>query len=301
VLVKPAGKDPDEFIRMDPAGWQALVDNAVPLLDYVFDAAARRHDMSTPAGRSEVARILIPWLTLTADRIVQANYLQRLARMVQVDEATLRLELRPQARAQASRPSSEAQPSAPARVNAPRDKREEFCLALLFRYPELRDEGLAVEPSLFGHSENRALFEAWTGWADRGEPFEATVTPDLQPQFVRISTLELPLYDDDALIRAFRSTVWGIEEQRLRLAKRAVGANVSDVRGAGADEIVERARALIEERAQGAWPAASVEQGSDDGDPAQAIVDDMEAGLKVHQRVLERRRAGTLPHDEVAQ
>lgn len=291
VLVKPAGKDPDEFIRVDPEGWGTLVDNAVPLLDYVFAAAAGRHDAATPAGRSEMAQILIPWLSLTTDRIVQANYLQRLARMVQVDEATLRLEMRAPAMKITNDPARERVPTALQRT---RDKREEFCLALLVRYPELRAEGTELEPSLFGHSDNRALFESWIGWADNGEPFEATIAQDLQPQLARINTLEVPQYDDEALIKALRSTVWGIEQQRLRFAKRASAAVLADM-------ATDDDSALIAERARSVWETGGAHDvPGDEADPAQAFVDDMEAGLKIHQRVLDQRRVSAAPHDEVA-
>ena len=115
------------------------------------------------------------------------------------------------------------------RQQTPRDRREEFCLALLFRYPLARSEGELLDAELFAHSENRALFESWVGWANAGEPFDESLTPDLRPQYERVFNLDLPAYDDDTAIKALRSTVWGIEQQRLRYAKRASGAVVADI------------------------------------------------------------------------
>jgi hypothetical protein len=176
---------------------------------------------------------------------------------------------------------------APQRANSVRDKKEEFCLALLFRYPELLTEGLALDSELFGYSDNRALFEAWTGWAERGgsESFEGLLTPDMRPHFQRILNISLPLYDDDALTKALRTTVWNIEQQRLRFAKRASSAVLSQVaRGHDGEDLAERARAAWEDE----------EHGADDADPATAVIEDMQAGLKVHQRLLEQRRGS--PH-----
>src|SRR5690348_4026945 len=34
----PAGEDPDEFVRRDPAGWQRAIEQADPLIDFLFDA-----------------------------------------------------------------------------------------------------------------------------------------------------------------------------------------------------------------------------------------------------------------------
>jgi hypothetical protein len=166
-----------------------------------------------------------------------------------------------------------------------RNRREEFCLALLFRYPEARGEGIGIDPELFAQSENRALFEAWIGWSGQGEPFEESLTPDLRPHYKRILDLDLPQYDDDAFASALRSTLWGIEQERLRLAKRASAAFVAERIGDGEP-------AQIAERARSAWQAGSPDTIADDeADPAAAFVEDMEAGLKVHQRLLERRRA----------
>lgn len=279
VLTMPQGRDPDDVIRNDAELWRELVEQAVPLLDYVFDHAARTHDLTTPRGQSAAAETLLPWLALTGDRIMQAHYLQRLARMVSVDEQTLRQAMRP-----APRGAAPSRTAPPRPTDAGRDRREEFCLALLFRYPELRAEGTGIDPDLYGRSENRELFEAWLRWDDGGEPFENTLTADLRPQFERVNNLDLPPYTEDAFVKALRSTVWGIEQQRLRLAKRASASVLADIAKGGGANIAERARAVWQ---NGGPPGDSSE---DEADPATAFVDDMEAGLKVHQRLLKQRR-----------
>ncbi|HEY8172761.1 MAG TPA: DNA primase [Dehalococcoidia bacterium] len=279
VLTMPLGRDPDDVIRDDPDAWPRLVAEAKPVLDYLFDAAVARHDAATPRGRSAVASDLLPMIAAVGDRVVQSHYMQRLARIAQVDEATLRLDMRaPQRKAAAIEQT-------PIRGAGVRDKKEEFCLALLFRYPELRAEGEALEPSLFDRSENRALFETWIDRTNEGEPFEGALAPDLRSQFERVVNLDLPSYDDDALVKALRSTVWGIEQQRLRYAKRASAAVLADL---PVDD-----SAHVAERAHIAWQtggAVDHETAEDEADPATAFVEDMEVGLKVHQRLLQRRR-----------
>ncbi len=289
VLTMPAGRDPDETIRAEPDRWRALVAEARPVLDHLFESAASRHDLSSPRERSDVAAQLLPLVAAVGDRVVQSHYLQRLARIVQVDEQTLRLDLR---RARSAATPRRAASTGPGELDIPRvvnpvvhDAREEFCLALLFRYPELRAEGLDMTPELFGQSENRALFDAWIEWSDEGESFEASLTPDLRPQFERVVNLDLPSFDDDALVRALRSTIGRIEQQRLRLAKRASVAVISDLAVAGGAQIAERALAAWRSGGHDARGPAD-----DEADLAAAFVEDMEAGLKVHQRVLEQRR-----------
>ncbi len=285
VLSMPEGRDPDEVIRSSPELWPELVARAKPVLDHLFDVAASRHDLSEPRERSAAAAELTPIIALTADRVMQAHYMQRLARMAQVDEATLRLELRQPVRARAERA---AQAVASASDKALHDRREEFCLALLFRYPELRGEGEGLDPGLFAQSDNRALFQAWLAHGASDE-LEASLTSELRPQYERISIAGLPTYDDDNLAKALRSAVWRIEQDRLRLAKRASTAVLADIAAGDGAGVAERARA--------AWQAGAAETPDlgDDADAATVFVEDMEAGRRVHQRLLDQHDAARHP------
>lgn len=281
VLSMPEGRDPDEVIRTEPELWPQLVDAAKPVLDHLFDVASARHNLAEPRERSAAAAELMPFIALTADRVVQSHYLQRLGRMTQTDEATLRLELRTPLRTREQRPAEASNP--PARVV--RDRKEEFCLALLFRYPALRAEGEGLDPDLFGQSENRALFEIWIGQPEAGEPFERSLTPDLRPQYEHLTSLSLPAFDDDNVASALQSAVWNIEQQRLRLAKRMSAAVLAEIGTRDNTEIADKART--------AWETGATSYtAEDEADPAAAFVEDMEAGLKVHQRLLDQRNAG---------
>ncbi len=288
VLAMPEGRDPDEVVRGDPALWPQLVAAAKPVLDYLFDAEMSRHDLEQPRERSAVAAELLPMIAAVSDRVIQAHYMQQLARITQTDEATLRLDMRQPDRRQAAPREAGEVPAA--RASGPRDKKEEFCLALLLRYPELLTEGLAIDPNLFGYSENRALFETWIRWAEGAELFEDLLTTDLRPQHARILDISLPAYDDESLVKALRSTVWGIEQQRLRFAKRASGVIPSQLARDAGDQVAERAR-TVWEQGSASPPEGAFEDdiAGQDTDPATAFVDDMEAGLRVHRRLLEQR------------
>ena len=292
VMIIPDGRDPDDVIRTSPDLFSELVDAAVPFIDFRFEAIAARHDMSDPRGRSAVVAALAPMIAAIPDRVMQAHYVQRLARLAQVDEATLRMELRAPVK---SRTSSAASGEAPQTRPVVRDKREEFCLALLFRYPAAAAEASAIDANIFSLGENRALFDAWVGWADSGEPFEGSLTPGVRDQYDRISSLSLPVFDDASAVQALHDTLWGIEQQRLRLAKRASAAVLADIATADGANIAQRARTAWE---QGTSPVALADD--DEAGTASAFIDDMEAGLKVHQRIQQRRNAGD-PAGEVVE
>ena len=287
VLSMPEGRDPDEVIRTSPELWPELVANAKPVLDHLFDVAASRHDLTQPRERSAAAAELTPIIALTADRVVQSHYMQRLARMAQVDEATLRLELRQPVRARAERAAAAV---SAASSNVVHDRKEEFCLTLLFRYPELREEGEALDPNLFSQSENRALFDLWLAGDGDADAFEEALSSDLRPQYERVTASVLPPYDDENLVKALRSAVWGIDQQRLRLAKRASAAVLADIAADGG--------AVVAERARDAWQSGAADNAytaDDEADPARLFVDDMQAGRRVHQRLLDQHEDGRRP------
>ncbi|HYM14334.1 MAG TPA: DNA primase [Dehalococcoidia bacterium] len=280
MVTLPPGQDVDDVLRSGGTDWDQLVAHAARAIDFMFDSAVARRDLSQPFERAALVKDVAPLLHDISDRIVQANYLQRLARIAQVDEPTVRMEVRA---ARGRGPARASGPGLPARSQVPHDAREEFCLALLFRYPRARSEGVLLEGDLFGHSENRALFETWVDWAD-GESFGESLTPDLRPQYERITQLALPVYDDDTVIRALRDAVRRIEQQRLHAAKRASAAVIAEIGANGGAQIAQRAR--------DAWHAGvATDDGSDEAVPAAAFVEDMEVGLKVHQRLLEQHNA----------
>lgn len=268
VLSLPEGRDPDEVIRHEPERWPEIVATARPVIEHLLEATRRRHDLTDPRQRSAAVRELTPFIALTADRVLQAHYLQQLARLAHVDEATLRAAMKVPVRGRDAAPDIAPPPS----VRGVRDKREAFLLALLFRYPELRDEAAALEPDIFGDAEHRALFEAWL---DVGAD-AARMPAELRPRFEQIAHMAVPVYRDSDLPRALQSTVARIEDARLRAQKHATGAMLEAIEDAAG--VAERARAAL----------AGAPVAEDDADAAAVLVEDMEAGLRVHRRLLER-------------
>ena len=151
----PEGRDPDEIIRENPEEWASLVDNAVPLIDYLFGALSSRMDLASPNGKSRMAELIFPLIAATHDPFQQDHYFQRLASLLEVSEATLRASLgRPRPRrspygerparsrqGQGSRsvpPASQQQAASTTPfTHLDHDPLEEYCLALLLQNPGL--------------------------------------------------------------------------------------------------------------------------------------------------------------------
>jgi len=163
VIILPGGKDPDDVIREDAKIWQNLLEEALPIVDYTFNMVTAELDLNTARDKSLAVDKLLPIIAEMKDTVRQAHYLQKLARLVKVSQRSLEAALgriKPsQGKRQAKEPSQERVTQAlHPLLSSPV---EEYCLALLLQYPELkgRDEGLLSE--YFENSENREIFTAW--------------------------------------------------------------------------------------------------------------------------------------------
>ena len=76
VIALPPGKDPDEVIKEEPAAWRLLVDQALPLMDYVLSVAASRADLHEPNGRSKIVDQVLPVISEIKEPVRQSSYLR---------------------------------------------------------------------------------------------------------------------------------------------------------------------------------------------------------------------------------
>lgn len=281
VAVLPQGSDPDDVIRSNPETWRNLIDSAPPVIDYRFEAAATRHDLGSPGGRSTAVQELLPLLEPLTDPVLRAHYLQRLSRLSLVREEELsailnRKRSRPQARFRqqnaADTPNGETESTPRTLVLRRADSRPEaFLVALLLRYPQIREEGLELSPELLWDSANRAVLETWKRHADI-EMVKESLEDELKPHFMRL--VEWRLFPPDDKVReALADCRARLEERQLRVEKQAMAALVA------ASEEQLGPSAIVQ--------AAASELQTEDEPMKEAVVlhrQDMEAGLKLHTR-----------------
>ncbi len=219
VITLPEGKDPDVLIREDPGAWQALIDSAMPVADFVIrQGTAHLGENASIHEREAAARELLPILTATESDLQRSGNIQALARRVRIDERTLiewtqrrqpaRTRVRPsirEQRKQAARPAPVPPAGGPPGQS---DLREGFCLWLLIQQPE----------RLF--AANRRLRELQGG----DEQLAAALAPLCAQDFRRpdyqaiFRALEDSLYRDEAqpleyLMRVLPPELWEVVEQ----------------------------------------------------------------------------------------
>lgn len=89
IVLLPEGKDPDEVIRESRDAWAALLAKAIPLVDYYFQIVTAELNLDTAKGKSEAVERLKPILEEIGDSVQRQHYIQRLARLVRMDERDL--------------------------------------------------------------------------------------------------------------------------------------------------------------------------------------------------------------------
>ncbi|MCG8350167.1 MAG: DNA primase [Chloroflexales bacterium] len=81
IIKMPAGRDPDEVIKADPNSWKALLDSAVPVMDFYIEAYTTGLDLSQPADQRTVLDRLLPLLA-QLDGAQQRVYIARLEQVI---------------------------------------------------------------------------------------------------------------------------------------------------------------------------------------------------------------------------
>ncbi len=301
VVILPEGRDPDQVIRSDREAWSALLANAQLLLDYKFDAVRSALDLSQPRQRSQATEELLPLVAAIGDRIVQAHYLQRLARLAQTKESILHQMIARQGRGRGRAREAAAEEEAPTEVKPPRDVPEEHCLQLLLHYPELRSEGLALLPDLFWQTENRELLQLWQRVDDLDE-LAVMIPPELEGHFQRLSGTSLPPFPPQVALERLRGSIGSLKKREIRQAKELAGAALAAREEESGPTGIEELAAAAHASSSGS-PPGELESG-ELSPTAVLILRDKEIGIELHRRSRietgdDRDLIGSGPEEEV--
>jgi hypothetical protein len=156
------------------------------------------------------------------------------------------------------------------------DSREEFLLALLLRYPSLRQEGLAIPDDLLWESENRQFLAAWKvrpageQGSDELEGVKEALPVELLPHLERLIMRSLPAFEDKEAKKALVDCLRRLVRRRLEAEKQATSALLA---------------AREEEVGPSALAEAAVAADVSDERVREVVslnVRDMETGLKLH-------------------
>ena len=286
VVALPRGKDPDELIRSSEAeAWPNAVDSARPVVDHLIAVVSAGLDLLQPRDRSQLVAEVLPAIADVTDPVLRAHYLQRLSRLARVSEDELRRELRRRPRQRATVPAAEPAEAPPVPsikpLSASASPRETFLLALLFQRPELADRGKELAADLFYISENRELFRRWQA----SEPVLEEEN-ELWEHYQIVMGVNLPIIETAEAEKAFLDCVQRLEHAKIRAVKEASALALAEGEaGVRPGQVASIARARM-----GAGNSEETSEDAETENVASQLLEDMEAGLRFHRRLIEGSR-----------
>lgn len=268
VMTLPQGFDPDDLIRQDVAQWHALVKAAAPLVDFLFGVAVQENDLNTAKGKATVVRELVPLIQELANPIERAHYVQRLARLTQVDERTIQREIERQAAASAAAGNAERQArhGGPTRLirtapvtlaPKPGDGLAGYILQQVMLQPHLLPEAdrqlvamgfVPLGESDFGRSEQRTLLQVLTDLRGRGETWQLPTLQEDVPPFLRAYLADLVAGLQARPLVALDQAAYDLINVVLRLRQSNLQQRLQELRHLQADDAGTQAEASDGER-----------------------------------------------------
>lgn len=238
IAVMPEGRDPDDLIRESPDGWDEIVRSAVPYMDFVIPAFAGRYDLSTPQGKARAAEALMPVILSMGNAFEQDRYFGKLAEALGVTREQLQASIgklrpareRPQARTQPNAPASNTTVSPLA--SSDREPLEEFVLAALLHWPEVKDAVGDHTPEEFRRTENRELFTQLLA-ASTIDELRHRLDESLLDHFTHLVETDMRPTTRSSAPRAVRQALTRLEQRYLRDRQAEILESVEFEPGAG--------------------------------------------------------------------
>ena len=158
IAALPQGLDPDALIREDPARWDQLISDALPLLDYMIPNISSGFDLTAESGRGQVVSIIWP-LIRSLDHLDQDHYLHQLAQAIGVTVEALRASLGTRSSERGrTRHRQQGEITQSALAGAGDDALEDYAMAMLVRRPELAEKFGGFSTECLRKIENRQMF-----------------------------------------------------------------------------------------------------------------------------------------------
>ena len=221
IAVLPEGSDPDDIIRESADRWDEIVKSAVPYMDFVIPAMARRHDLSTPQGKGRAAEALMPIIVSMGNAFEQDRYFGQLAGTLGVTREQLQAsigKLRPAPRERRpAGPQSSAPPSTTTvspLASGDREPLEEFVLAALLHWPDLIEAVGDHSPEEFRRTENRELFTQLLA-AGTIDELQRRLDESLLEHFTRLTESDIKPTTRQSAPRAIQQALERLERRHL--------------------------------------------------------------------------------------
>jgi DNA primase len=155
VIILPSGKDPDECIKKDKAGWEKAVAEAKPVMEYYFQKVFANLDLNAAEDRSRATKKLLPIIAELGNKMERDFWLKKLSSQIDAREETLHEEMAKYFRQEERVKPPERQPEQKI-ILAREEILSEIMLALIIKFPMLIEYALnRLEPDQVAMSSKK--------------------------------------------------------------------------------------------------------------------------------------------------
>jgi len=236
ILRLPSGQDPDDLIRRDTQLWATLLEETVSVVDFYLDILMEDTDLEDTKVKARIVDKLLPVLRAVANPVERQDYVQKIARMLRVDERAVlaRLKSSGSSGRKTKRRYRNDQGQKTNRSNAretnPNTRLEHHCLAMLLQRPSLLSKTnqalqerelppLGIED--FEETSLRAILDVWETILDTRpsvsiDMLRETLPADLHANLEQLVTLKEIELAEEQLIRDILLTLLRLRARRLK-------------------------------------------------------------------------------------
>jgi len=255
VVSIPGGKDPDEAVREDAAGFKKAVGNAIPIYDYFINSALSRFDRATASGKKRISGELVPVLNRIENPVVQAHYVKKIAGALDVGEQVItetmkKIRLPDMAAGQTTQP-----PGVQKDPFNPQEKLELYILALILQtntseyYSEMKSN---LDLADFKQSGVKRVLEELGSYLENNPKFLIRDFFDILPKELNSLLDQAFLWDisdiieDDELVsREWMKSVREFRRQVIKRKLKELSGRVEILEQSGSGDSAEELNAKI--------------------------------------------------------
>ena len=224
IATLPSGKDPDVLIRENPEQWEYSIKIALPLMDYLLNELPSRFDVNKDDGKLQLLESLSPFIRGERNPFVYNRHINKLSDILSAESSYIEQQVwnntnmnrnRRNARPMTNRSTKNT-------LNSPlTDLLEEYCIYLVIKYPDLRDEGLKISETCFELSENKDIFTKWTKCSTI-EELKIEIPIYLADHLETIINTDHPPLDTKEQQKSLKEIINRLNERSLKLQEQAL-------------------------------------------------------------------------------
>lgn len=237
-------KDPDEAVLADPDFFRDRLTHPIPVWDFIISSSLKKNDSSTPKGKQQILREVLPFISKIANLVTRSDYLTKLANYLGSDPSALAAEFQKYLRPSPSTSPIVATPTAV--VSVPKvESLESHLLSLILaaKKPVLLATKVG-EQIKFSTPKYLKIFSLLGSLPDTNfvpSEFSLSLPPELRPAFediyIRSTTFD---FDSHGRLIEINKTISQILTLNLKSELQQISQKIAQAESQNQEDVVKK-------------------------------------------------------------